>query len=518
MKLKCVLLKIFLSSCLAAYTTIAFSTESSLIRSWKKSGLLVFSVPVKFDNFDPSLSLNAHTKMSLQLIFEPLIKVAAQQELQPLLAKTWTTSNDKRSIVITLNSEHYFSDKTEVTAQDVANSFLRICSPESKIYEIMKGLSGCIEHAEGKNIMPRVTILSKYQIKFDINCSPTNFLYQLSLPNLAITKSTKNGLIGSGPYKLQKARANYLLLSKNPYFIHINQVKNNGIALFYADDNTVSKKLKTEMPDGALMYRMSKIGNFKNDHYELKKIIPNITEILTLNNQVYPFNHSIVRQALAADVYNNLDLHCICGAHKAYGIIPYGTGGSLANNYPDSLPNISPSEVFKTVPKLKQKTAHVTIHQLADLKNDYESNQIKAIAKKYNIDLKFKYHKSYDTLVPLYLNHKVDGFLELYVFKNREAYTVLQYFSNIGENNANIKDDKIDYLLQAAITESSSHGRFIAYREIARYLQMKGIVIPLYYMEHGNILNKCINGITENFLFNPFMYLSELYKDKNCSV
>src|SRR5689334_21231727 len=96
------------------------------------------------------------------------------------------------------------------------------------------------------------------------------------------------------------------------------------------------------------------------------------------------------------------------GAHRPYGIIPNGVGGSLANMSPSTMPEIAAHEVFQKVPSLKNKKVSVVIHQLYDVKSDCESNQIIQAAKKYNILVTFKYHKDYSNLAPLYANHSLD--------------------------------------------------------------------------------------------------------------
>lgn len=517
--MKSSIFKTFLTSAVLLHPSTSFSTQiNDLINMWKQEGFLILTIPVKFDALEPTASLNAHTKLSLPLIYESLVTISSKQELQPVLAKSWLISADNKSVTITIRQKHFFSDNTEVTAEDIVNTMNRVCSTGSKVYEEIKGLSGCEYHAQGKNIQPEVKAIGKYTVKFNINCNPTNFLYQLSSPNVVITKKTNSGLIGSGPYIVQDKKDTYLVLNKNPYSSSDNVIQNSGVVLFYANQNNIPTILKNDKPDGSIMYRMQDIWNVKDDNYRLVKVNPNITEILVLNNQRFPFNNTIVRKALLSTIYNNFNHTCIPGAHRAYGIIPYGTGGSISNPSPHSLPIISTQEVFSKVPLLKEKKANIIIHQLQDLKNDCESQQIIKAAKLYNIDIKFKYHKNYSTLEPLYINHKLDGFIELYVFKNREAYSTIQFFTQRGENNANINIPIIDNMLKEAISEPSSHGRFQAYRRIAEYMQNESIVIPLFYMDHGSILSKCIAGTSDNFLFNPFTHIPRLYKVKGCNI
>ena len=512
--------KIFLISVVILIHSINVSAApiNDLIKKWKQHGFLVFTIPVKLDALEPTSSLSAHTKLSLPLIYEPLVAIASKQELQPVLAASWLISTDNKSVTIVIKQKHFFSDNTEVTAQDVVNSINRVCSQNSKVFEEMKGLTGCEDHAKGKNVDAEMKVIGKYEIKFNINCSPTNFLFQLSSPSLVITKQTNHGLVGSGPYIVEEKNENYMVLNKNPYASSDNIAKNTGVAILYTNQNDIFSILKNDKPDGSIMYRMQDIWNFKDENYRLVKVNPNITEILVLNNQHFPFNKPIVRKALSSSIYNNFMQTCIPGAHKPYGVIPYGTGGSIASSPPKKFPEISAKEVFKEVPELKNKKTIVFIHQLDDLKNNCESEQITKAAKQFNIDIQFKYHKTYSTLEPLYLNHKLDGFIELYVFKNREAYSMLQFFTQAGENNANVNNNVIDEMLYKAIAEPSSHRRFQAYRKIAEYIQSEAILVPLFYMDHGNLLSTCLAETSDNFLFNPFSYIPQLNKIKGCNI
>jgi len=458
------------------------------------------------------------SKFTLPLFFESLITINAKQELQPVLAKSWQISPDGKSIIITLKQNHRFSDNSEVTAKEVLHSIIRLCSPGSQEYGELQGLIGCEEHAKSSKALPQAYAIEKYKIKFNISASPTTFLYQLSSPDAVITKKSVHGLIGSAPYQIRKQHSDYLILDRNLYYYGDVSVKNNGIILFYLSGPNLISVVDQLKPHGALMYRMKELSNFNDDQYKLINSNPNITEILVLNNQRFPFNEPLVRKALSSSIYNRFSYACIPGAHKPYGIIPSGIGGSLNNMAPKSLPEISPEAIFKVIPKLKYKKVSVTIHQLSDLKTACESEQIIEAAKKINIDIKFKYHKDYSDLLPLYINHQLDGFIDLYIFKNREAYKIFEFFTKSGENDANIKQNTIDDMLKEAIAMPSSHGRFQIYHKLAQYIQDNNIVIPIFYMDHGNLMHKCLSGISDDFFFYPFLNLPKISKTKACET
>ncbi len=476
---------------------------------------LIFGVPNKFSNVvDPNLSVDAQTKFVLPLIFEPLISVNAQQELQPVLAKSWVVSPDQKSITITIASGHYFSNGQEVTAYDVENSFRRLCSKGSQSSYEVQAIIGCNLYS------PHIYVLNRYQIRFEINREPTIFLYQISSQRSVIVKSDRGKLIGSGPYILDEINPNYLLLSKNKYYYNKISLKNDGLIIEYIDENTINQTLKEFHPDGSIMYRISAISKINNTNYITINDKPYITQILVLNNQRFPFNSEIVRRAILVNLYNqNKISSCLSGAIKAYGIIPNGIGGSLYNMAPETLQPILPAEVFKAVPKLRNHFITVLIPQHLGRKNNCEADSFINAARPYHINVKFHYYQSYTNLWPLYFNHRLNGYVELFITKNREAYTTLQYFTTENsENFANTKDKNLDNLMNNALNAPTSLQRFDSYHKMAQYIEDRAIVIPYYYIGSSNLVSKCLGGVSKDFNFNPFQYLPGTYRITGCKL
>lgn len=492
--------------------------SDTLIKSWlKKEEYIVLSEPVKIGKIDPISSNNAHSKLLLPLIFEPLITIDAEQNLHPCLAKSWFVSSDKKSILINLNPNHKFSDGTEVTSKDVINSFNRLCSQNSQTNGQLQGLIGCEAQIYKKNKL-QAFAKSKYSLEVKINSSPTIFLYQLASPNVAINKQKSGHLIGSSFYLLYKKNYDYLILKKNPYYSGNVMVGNSGIVFFYYPTVDLERMLANDKPDGALMYQTVFLKNFNNANYKLIKTNSNITSVLVLNNGKFPFNQSEIREAIANDIYNNFDNSCVFGAHKAYGIIPSGVPGSLANQTPAASPEIPSSQIFSHFPVLEKSNVSIVIHQVAGLRSDCESNQIMNTLKKYKINVKFEYHKNYDDFIPLIKSHRLDAFIDSYIFKNREAYSILEFFTKNGENDANLKKNDLDLMLNKAKQSLSSHDRFQAYREAANYLQNEHVLAPLFYMDHVEVMSNCLTGLSDNFVFNPFSELPYISKIKNCQT
>lgn len=495
-------------------STLKYSAPATA-KVWEKHpDFLVFGVPNKLSVLDPTASVNAQTKFSLSLIFQPLVRINADQMLEPVLAESWQFNDDRTKIVFTLRRGIKFSDGTEVTAEAVAASFRRVCAPESKGFTDMQGLAGCSHHK------PKIRVLESHKIEFGMTVHPTIFLYQMASYRAVVTLKKNNKLIGSGPYWLQEHTEGHWVLPRNPLFASVKKMKNSGLIIRYIDENNFEEAIRGGEPDGTLWYRVSAVGKVRDENYRVMEDRPCITQNLVLNNQRFPFDQPIVRQALAAEIYNNKRINeCATGTKKAYGIIPVGIGGSISHTAPEKIRAITPAEVFKKVPQLKIKPAKVVIQQHVGRKNICESDQIIAAAKKFNIDLEFKYHDDYSTLWPLYLNHNLDGFVELFVFGNKEAHSVVQFFlSSSAENYANLNDKKLDELIMSGWKADTISSRFAKYRQIAEYMQDNGVTIPLYYIGSSNFIHKCVKGVQDAFYFNPFAHLTTLYRDPGCSA
>ena len=62
----------------------------------------------------------------LELIYEPLVRLDANLELQPAVAESWAFSEDGTSLTFQLDPDAMFHDGTPVTSADVRASFDRI--------------------------------------------------------------------------------------------------------------------------------------------------------------------------------------------------------------------------------------------------------------------------------------------------------------------------------------------------------------------------------------------------------
>ncbi|MFN2307715.1 MAG: ABC transporter substrate-binding protein [Paracoccaceae bacterium] len=81
--------------------------------------------------------LDPHTQTAfasirlLELLYEPLVRLGPNLELQPAVAESWEFSDDATTLTFTLDADAVFHDGTPVTAADVKASFERILDEET---------------------------------------------------------------------------------------------------------------------------------------------------------------------------------------------------------------------------------------------------------------------------------------------------------------------------------------------------------------------------------------------------
>jgi len=103
---------------------------------------LAIAAPASAQTLDVAWSqdatgLDPHTQTAfasirlLELLYEPLVRLGPDLELQPAVAESWEFSEDATTLTFTLDPDAVFHDGTPVTATDVKASFERILDDET---------------------------------------------------------------------------------------------------------------------------------------------------------------------------------------------------------------------------------------------------------------------------------------------------------------------------------------------------------------------------------------------------
>lgn len=221
----------------------------------------VSSVP--FDN-KPYLHDNEAGRAVSKLVYEPLIEVGSDMTVSLKLADSLDFSDDGLSAEIKLRDVK-FSDERSVTAQDVKNSYMTLCSPYSEYYDklSMCVIEGMQEYVKGSaEDISGIECVDQNTVKFTFTSLSAANMPALSLP---VIKQGEDDIyaLGTGPYKISSIVSASIieletnaLCEENPYGYEKiilkavplselgNDISEYELDMMYTDSGDVTEQIK----------------------------------------------------------------------------------------------------------------------------------------------------------------------------------------------------------------------------------------------------------------------------------
>lgn len=166
-----------------------------------RGGSATFAVDSPFLGFDPNVTPAAQDARVLRQVFDSLLYLDSDHQLQPWLAKAWKVSTDRLVYTFTLRSDVVFHDGTPFNAKAVCFNLDRIKAPQTaSIYAI--GLIGPYKSCTAPSPTTAVVTMS----------APfAPFLNNLTSPFMGINSPTAAAAmppekysfapVGSGPFR-----------------------------------------------------------------------------------------------------------------------------------------------------------------------------------------------------------------------------------------------------------------------------------------------------------------------------
>jgi oligopeptide transport system substrate-binding protein len=178
-------------------------------------------------SLDPGLATDTTSSNILLNIMDPLVKLDANLNPVPYLAKGWQLSNGGRTVTITLRDDGKWTDGKPVTAEDFRWSWLRTISPElaaDYAYQFF-GIKGAQEYNACKSncdaLREQVGIQAPddHTLRIELTSPQPWFLQQmahhsfLAVPRQTVEKygakwTEPQNIVTDGPFKLAKWQHN----------------------------------------------------------------------------------------------------------------------------------------------------------------------------------------------------------------------------------------------------------------------------------------------------------------------
>lgn len=312
----------------------------------KKGGTLTYVTGTDATTLDPQFVTDVPTSRMVMQIHQTLVYPDLEGNIQPVLAESWTVSDDKLTWTFKLRKGVTFHDGTPFNAEAVKYTFGRIQDPEI----------GSPRKSTAK-VIKEVKVIDEYTAAVITSKPFAPFLAQLSAYNLAIlspTAAKKHGKkygehpAGTGPFKLASwSPGEKMVMARNDnYWGNKALVDKLEIRVVPEDSSRVMLLLSGEVDVIASVppIMLTKLKKSKD-----VKIIQKTgfrTIYIGLNNKVKPFDNLKVRQAVSHAINQEAIVKGILGGVGTIG------GGFESPVIPGAHKNLKP---YKYDPALAKK-------------------------------------------------------------------------------------------------------------------------------------------------------------------
>ena len=422
-------------------------------------------------------------------VYEGLVEIDQDGQIQPLLAQSWEVSEDRTAYTFTLQPGVTFSNGEAFTAEDVKFSLERVKS-DAWLSSLKTKM----------DVVDSVTVLGDTEVRVELSRPSNAWLFDLGTPVGAMFDESgvadlASTAVGTGPFTVQawNRGESIELAARSDYWGKAPQVETATLR-YFADAVATTNALRSGDVD--VVYNMQApelLSTFAGDDaFQVLEGTSNGEIMLSMNNARAPFNDVRVRQAVlhAVDRQAVLDT-----AWSGYGTL-VGAPVPPTDPYYEDLNNTYPYDPEKarallaeagaenlnitfTVPTRPYATAvsEIVVSQLADvgINATIESAEFPAVW----LDKVFTRH-DYDMSVVL----AVESRDLLTMFNNPDYY--------LGYDNAKIKD-------AAAAADAADEAGYVAgMQDVVRTINDDAAADVLFLFPNIVVAKAGVTGLPAN--------------------
>lgn len=320
-----------------------------LERLHPEANVLRIAVPSDPRSLDPAIAYDVVTWPLVRTLFHGLVDYDDELNLVPWHARSWTISEDGRTITFKLRADIRFSNGRSITSEDFAYSLQRILDPATRspgqgFYRNIAGAkafqNGSADRVSGLRTPDQETL------EIELVHPDLPFLYCIAMPfAYAVPREEveRHGEhfgrypVGGGPYTLVNwQRGTRMRLEKSPSYYRADDVRLEAIELMVGGDETlhmmmfergeldIASVTSTGIPDADFIRVMKDpVLSQRVAHQPLNAI-----QYLSMNTEMPPFDQVNVRRAVnhAIDRKRIVSLISDRGI-LARGVLPPGMPG-----------------------------------------------------------------------------------------------------------------------------------------------------------------------------------------------
>lgn len=505
-------------------------------KSDRNGGLQIFryNESAGIASLDPAFAKDQAMIWASQQLFNGLVQLDTNLQVQPCIAKRWTISDEGRTYTFTLRNDVYFhrdklfaNGRRRVVASDFAYSFgrivdERIASPGRWIFDEV-----LVENGKYAFLAPNDTT---FVVKLKQPFSP--FLGMLGMPYCSVVprevvehygEDFRQHPVGTGPFKLQRWKENVkLVLRKNESYFERDD---DGNRLPYLDAVSVTfiidkQTVFLEFVKGNLDFMNSLDATYKDElltttgqlreKYADRLVMTSQPYLNTeylgflMDNRNSPLSDKRVRQAVNYGFDRRKMMKYLrnnVGTPGCHGFIPLGlqSGDTTMAGYeynPEKAKRLLAEAGYPNGEKMPPLTLATTSTYLDLCK--YIQQQLGLIGIQVNIDV-----NPPGALREHIAQSKTNWFRGSWIadYPDAENYLSLFYSGNFcpkGPNYTHFRNQEFDRLYLLAKAESDEYVRNGLYRRMNEILVEEAPVVVLYYDQILHFTHKNVSGLRSN--------------------
>ncbi len=467
------------------FTLLLFVTGSAL----GQPGTLEIAIDQSPVGLDPHVATAFSTFAVIGQIYDGLVELNAELELEPALAASWEVSDDALTYTFTLREGVTFHNGRALTSDDVVYSYERIMAEETGS-----------PFASRFSQVASVSAPDARTVVFTLNVPYAPFLSNLTnlsvIPKEAASDLQQNA-VGTGPFRFAEwVPDTYVLLEANPDYYREGEP---GVAELRFNIVPEASTRAAGLRSGEYQF----LPDVDPATAETLRTVPNVTlletqdlayTLLGLNVSEPPFDDPRVREALNLAIDRDEIVQAVYFGNAV-------AGGPLSPGLSDWALETSEFGCYTSDPEAAQALlaeagqeglefeilTFGTIQVVSDLAQVLQA-QLKRAGITTTLDV-----AEFGTFVQRWQNSDFEAFVSLNGGStDPDGYFYRTFYTGGSTNVFKYSDPEVDGLLDEGQTESDDAARFDIYADVQRDLACTG---PAAHVAYGTLFTAVGEGV-----------------------
>ena len=483
---------------------------------------------------DPARISDAYSLSVSQQIFDGLVKFDQNLAIAPALAQYWTASPDGLTWTFMLRRGVTFHHGRELTADDVAFSFIRLLDPRTRsgAADLFSGIRGVSEFRSGKSLVVEgITVLDRYTLRVTLTEAFAPFVSLLAIGHAKIVPRDtveRQGdafgrhPVGTGPFRFVRWEpGREIVLAANPAYLD-GAPRLGGIVFRIFEGEPIDaihqEFDRGHLEDSPVPLALRGVAGARQHQYVRRTMFS--VRFYGFNTRVRPLDDRRVRQAIAHAINrDSIRDDIFMGRYQpARGILPPGTPGYNPNVREIPYAPARARELLRAA-GFGDQHAMPPLAFWSSVKTDRLRREHEAVrAALAAVGVPAEIH--YETRWPTFSRMLADGKLPMFLYAwnadvpDPDNFLYKLFHSKSPRNLTGYHNTAVDELLVSARGERDLLRRMDLYRRAEQIILDDAVVIPVWHYTYERLFQPYVRSVEVNGLGDPYIPFSKIWLER----